>query len=1349
MIHDISVAAYGAVWSILRRLALLALIAPIALVRPAHADNAQYYYDPDGRLVGVVDPVNGSAVYSYDATGNILSVTVNPVSAVSVVGFDPPTAAPGGTVTIGGTGFDTSSDTTVSFNGVAATPNTVTATSITVAVPAGAATGPVTVTAPAGSTTSAASFIVVPQPLAPQITSFSPAIVAPGDSLTITGSNFDPINGKVEVANRLAPIVSATTTSIVVTVPVTVPGPVIVESPAGKTVSTTDLVVTPGYPASVIGTAQRIAMPAAGPTGTSIPVTVTSGGQIGLAWFDVAGKPTGAVVETNNSLMVGTVQLIAPDGAPVSPTSVVTNQNNVLLSPQALNQTGTYLLVVTSTQFGDTATGSVTLNLYNVPPLTPDAPLTVGGSGSETLTTPGQVPVFTFTGTVGQQVQLVMQSTESVFGTLSVMAPDGVSTVYAKTVGSSADISGALTLPQTGTYTYMLTPSQALTGTVTLNIETPIAGTIAVGGSAVTEDIAQPGDFVTLTFPGTAGQVVRLVAQTDPSIASGNYALSLTEPDGQTQLYSSAVASTANLSGLLTLPTTGTYTIQIVPMAPTTGNVTVQLDVPVTGTISPGGAVTETVTMPGDAVTLSFSGTAGQVVRLVSQPNSSLDNGFYRAILLEPDGQTQLYDSHNYTAADLSGLLTLPSTGTYMVQFIPDNAVTGAVTLSLDTPLTGMLSLGGATVTSNVTEPGGPILLSFAGTAGQVVELATQPASGFYTNSGSFLTTWYAVTATEPDGQTQLYSNQQITAASAITGPLTLPQTGTYSVLFVPNSPATGSVAIQLDFPPTGTLTIGGVPTILTIATGGETGTLSFAGTAGQVFQLVTEPSNGSFYTSTGPFLNTWYTIIITEPNGSTQLYNSGRITSSSSETSPLTLPVTGTYTIQFVPTGSGTGNVTFELDQPVDGSIAIGGAPVTTSITEPGDSVDLTFSGTAGQQLQLVTTPSFGGSYTASITEPNGSTQLYSHSTGSSFDLSGLLTLPATGTYAVQFLQSGANTGTVTMQLQLPVTGVITLGGPSVTSTIASPGDLIDLSFAGTSGQAIDLLTQPTGAFYNQPGPFFTNFYYVIVTAPDGQTQLYDNRDFSSTDLSGPLTLSQTGTYSVEFVTNSLDSGNVAMTLYDGGTSVMGANDFTAAIPAVGATAQLAFSASSGSRVSLLTQADSNLRAGCFTIALMPPGSGTPFYSSTQSSPTDFSHALTLPSSGLYTMLLTPCGSNTGTAALTLYTVPADVTGSATIGGGAVSLATVVPGQNAQVTFPTSAAGQAATIAVTADNNFSSACYNVTVTDPNGNQVNIGQGCGTAYSTADLTLGVAGTYHIAIASVSTATGNVTVGVTP
>jgi YD repeat-containing protein len=41
---------------------------------PAYADTAQYLYDELGRLVGVADSTGVTAVYNYDAVGNLTSI---------------------------------------------------------------------------------------------------------------------------------------------------------------------------------------------------------------------------------------------------------------------------------------------------------------------------------------------------------------------------------------------------------------------------------------------------------------------------------------------------------------------------------------------------------------------------------------------------------------------------------------------------------------------------------------------------------------------------------------------------------------------------------------------------------------------------------------------------------------------------------------------------------------------------------------------------------------------------------------------------------------------------------------------------------------------------------------------------------------------------------------------------------------------------------------------------------------------------------------------------------------------------------------------------------------------------
>lgn len=159
-------------------------------------------------------------------TGKI-SVTVHDLTAVSsddfvvpptVTNFSPTSGIIGSTVTITGTGFNTSAaNNIVKFNNKGANITAATATSLTVTVPSGALTDKITVTVSGQTATSANDFVVLPT-----ITSFSPVVGAIGSTVTITGTGFSATaaNNLVKFNSTAASIITATTTSISVVVPI-------------------------------------------------------------------------------------------------------------------------------------------------------------------------------------------------------------------------------------------------------------------------------------------------------------------------------------------------------------------------------------------------------------------------------------------------------------------------------------------------------------------------------------------------------------------------------------------------------------------------------------------------------------------------------------------------------------------------------------------------------------------------------------------------------------------------------------------------------------------------------------------------------------------------------------------------------------------------------------------------------------------------------------------------------------------------------------------------------------------------------------------------------------------------
>jgi YD repeat-containing protein len=64
-----------------------------------------YTYDSLGRLSTVVDGSGNAATYSYDAVGNILSISRSSLGQVRIIDFSPSSGPSGSIVTINGTGF--------------------------------------------------------------------------------------------------------------------------------------------------------------------------------------------------------------------------------------------------------------------------------------------------------------------------------------------------------------------------------------------------------------------------------------------------------------------------------------------------------------------------------------------------------------------------------------------------------------------------------------------------------------------------------------------------------------------------------------------------------------------------------------------------------------------------------------------------------------------------------------------------------------------------------------------------------------------------------------------------------------------------------------------------------------------------------------------------------------------------------------------------------------------------------------------------------------------------------------------------------------------------------------------
>jgi subtilisin family serine protease len=434
--------------------------------------------------------------------------------------------------------------------------------------------------------------------------------------------------------------------------------------------------------------------------------------------------------------------------------------------------------------------------------------------------------------------------------------------------------------------------------------------------------------------------------------------------------------------------------------------------------------------------------------------------------------------------------------------------------------------------------------------------------------------------------------------------------------------------------------------------------------------------------------------------------------------------------------------------------SIVPGGDPV--SVSSAGDTARLAFDGQAGQRVSLKLTGVTIGtsgccSSKVSIVGPSGATVLAPSYFGTSGGFVDTKTLPATGTYTIQLDPQGTSTGDATVTLyDVPpdVTGTIEPGGDPVSATTTVPGQNARLSFAGTAGHQVSVrLTDVT------IGSSGSSSAKISILKPDGTTLVSPTPFGTSGGFLDATGLPVSGTYTVVLDPQSNAVGSATVTLFDvppdpAAVIVPGGAAVTVTTTAPGQDAALSFDGIAGRRVSFkLTNVTigTSCCSGAKVSLVRPDGIVlvSPTYFGTNGG---FVDVKTLPVSGTYRIVLDPQGNATGSVTVTLYDVPADASGSVSIGGSATTVSVTVPGQNARLTFA-GAAGQRVTLRLTGVTvgTASSTSAQVSVVNPSGTALLSPTFFGTNGKTIALTLGAAGTYSIVLDPQSNATGNVTV----
>jgi len=455
-------------------------------------------------------------------------------------------------------------------------------------------------------------------------------------------------------------------------------------------------------------------------TGTPLTVNLTQPGQnASFTFAATAGQPQ--VVEISNTGFVPNasnmiVALIDPNGTAVGGAKNANGGIAFYLVPAV---TGTYTVLVNADPNGYVqATGApASPQVF----LDPGVTATIDGPpvnvASATL---GQTARLNFSATAGQNIGIGLtglsitpanNSNDHVL--LELFNPDG--TFNSSLGGSGASCTTDITasggcgwslsnLPQTGTYTVLLTPDGASGSygptapsanyasgfAASVQLSTQLTGTITAGST--TQINLSAGQSESLSVALTAGQPAVIEMTTIATTpANQPFGATLLDPSGDEV---SSVTSPGGMVFYVDPPTSGTYSLNVNTQETTyalasgaTGSAQIALDAGTALSIN-GAGVNVNTTATGQATRLNFAGTSGQNITLniANLALAPAGNAWATFTLYNPDGTVNTTSTGGYyaeqcqTAQCSFALNNLPQTGPYTLIAVPGTSASGATT---------------------------------------------------------------------------------------------------------------------------------------------------------------------------------------------------------------------------------------------------------------------------------------------------------------------------------------------------------------------------------------------------------------------------------------------------------------------------------------------------------------------------------------------------------------------------------------------------------------------------------------------------------------------------------------------
>ena len=275
-----------------------------------------------------------------------------------------------------------------------------------------------------------------------------------------------------------------------------------------------------------------------------------------------------------------------------------------------------------------------------------------------------------------------------------------------------------------------------------------------------------------------------------------------------------------------------------------------------------------------------------------------------------------------------------------------------------------------------------------------------------------------------------------------------------------------------------------------------------------------------------------------------------------------------------------------------------------------------------------------------------------------------------------------------------------------------------------------------------------FSNFTFgscvsVILYRPD-LVNLFGANVCGTADFD-TIRLPITGTYTLLVDPLETSTGSMSVQILDVPPDAtqaitIGGPAVTVATNSIGQNGALTFSGTAGQRI--YTRFTNGTYPGCVSVNIFDPIGGPVQGAAVCGTPVDFD-TVTLPTTGVYTIKIDPLGAITGQMTYQVLNVPPDATGTISIGGPPVTLATNSIGQNGELTFA-GTQGQTVTLAFT--NSTYGGCVSVNVIKPDGQPLTGAAVCGTPASFPSMVVPITGPppYKIMVNPLGALTGQMT-----